>query len=116
MDQVDKSGTTALIEAAWNKAPLSVILMLIEAGANVNHVTGRGDTLVGTYLYWNDTDDVQTKKSLKAILRAGFDTKLLSKNDYTKIEDLIAEIENEKKESKKRPPAAETAPSTVAPT
>lgn len=110
VDHVDKSGSTALTEAAWNKAPLSVILMLIEAGANVNHVTDRGDTLIGTYLYWNDTDDKDTKKGVKAILEAGFDTKLLSANDYAKIKDTILEFEaanpNGKKQSVTAKPAS----------
>ena len=82
----DKSGTTALIEACWNKAQPQVIMMLIEQGANINHVTNKGDNLLGTYLYWCDPHD---SVYVRQILKFGFDVNLLSKSDRETIEQEI---------------------------
>ncbi len=89
---VDSSGTSALNEAMWNKASLKVVERMIWFGADVNHVTAAGDTVLGTYLYWNDPYDPSFVLSL---LKAGFNPSLLSKSDLELIAPVISQHQEE---------------------
>ena len=59
-----------------------MIELLLMQGANINHVTEKKDNIMGTYLYWSDPHNPDF---VKALLRFGFDTNLLSSSDYEKI-------------------------------
>ena len=93
---VDSSGTSALNEAMWNKASLKVVERMIWFGADVNHVTAAGDTVLGTYLYWNDPYDPDFVVSL---LKAGFNPSLLSKSDLDLITPVLIQHQAEPSKS-----------------
>jgi len=58
----------------------------VDCGADINHVTDKGDNILSVYLYWADPP---SPEYIMTILRLGFNPDLLSPADYEKIEPFL---------------------------
>ena len=93
IDHRNKFGYTALLCAANQSQSKDVIVALIDAGANVNHRSKMGSSVLGEYLYWTKPFDSEVVLSL---LSAGFNPHALSKFDRHLITKEIRIVRSEK--------------------